>query len=140
METISLVAADGLAESDAIAIVRRLSRQGSEWQIEVAGILAGEASSVTPVALWHSDGCLAAWACSHVWREQQTLEQFTDTRFRNRGIATALSAFLRSAGVIAPASRLAVFSPHTARIATRLGFTDVWRYERSGGEWLPVEP
>lgn len=140
METISLVAADGLAESDAIAIVRRLTHAESEFQEEIAGILSGAASFSTPVALWHSDGCLAAWACSHVWREQQTLEQFTDTRFRNRGIATALSAFLRSAGVIAPASRLAVFSPHTARIATRLGFADVWRYESNGDDWLPVEP
>jgi hypothetical protein len=140
METISLVAADGLAESDAIAIVRRLTHAESEFQQEIAGILAGTASFSTPVALWHSDGCLAAWACSHVWREQQTLEQFTDWRYRHRGIATALAAFLRSAGIIAPASRLAVFSPHSYRIATRLGFSEVWRYERSGGEWLPVEP
>jgi hypothetical protein len=140
METISLVAADGLAESDAIAIVRRLSKQGSEFQLEIAGILNGEASSATPLALWHSDGCLAAWACSHLWREQQTLEHFTEKRFRNRGIATALSAFLRSAGVIAPSDRMAVFSPHSARIASRLGFADVWRYERNGADWLAVEP
>jgi GNAT superfamily N-acetyltransferase len=134
------VAADGLAESDAIAIVRRLTHAESEFQQEIASILAGTASFSTPVALWHSDGCLAAWACSHVWREHQTLEMFTDERFRGRGIATALSAFLRSAGVIAPASRLVVFSPQTAGIATRLGFHDVVRFESHGGEWLPVEP
>lgn len=140
MDSISLVAADGLAPSDAVAIVRRLSKSGSEFQLEIAGILDGDASSVTPIALWHSDGCLAAWACSHVWREQQTLEMYTDERYRHRGIATALTAFLRSAGVIDAASRLAVFSPHSARIAARLGFSDVWRYERSGADWLAVEP
>lgn len=140
MDSISIVAADGLTPSDALAIVKRLTHDDSEFQREIAAILDGDGSSATPIALCHSRGCLVGWACSHLWREQQTLEMFVDPLHRKRGIATALAAFLRSAGVIDPAARLAVFSAHTSRIAARLGFGDVWRYESSGDDWLPVEP
>lgn len=140
MDSISIVAADGLAPPDAVAIVRRLTRNDSAFQSEVAAILAGEGSSATPIALCHSRGCLVGWACSHVWRDQQTLEMFVDPLHRKRGIATALTACLQSAGVIDRAARLAVFAAHTSRIATRLGFADVWRYESSGDDWLVVEP
>jgi hypothetical protein len=136
MESISLVAADGLAEPDAVAIVRRLTRPGSEFQIEIAGILSGDASSVTPLALWHSRGCLAGWACSHRWREMQTLEMFTDPMFRGRGIASALAGFLLAAGMIDRTQPLAVFSETTQRIAERMLFRDVRRYQRSGADWV----
>ena len=55
-------------------------------------------------------------------------------------IATALSMFLRAAGIIEPAHALAVFSPHTHRIATRCGFGEVWLYERAGEDWVPASP
>lgn len=138
MDSITLVAADGLDPSDANAIARRLTRGGSEFQIEIASVLAGDTSSATPIALWHSEGCLAAWACSHRWRDMQTLEMFTDERFRGRGIACALSAALIAAGILDRGQPLAVFRETTQRIAERLGFADVRRYARAGNDWLPA--
>lgn len=138
MESITLVAADGLDPSDAVAITRRLTHRGSEFQIEISRVLSGETSSATPLALWHSEGCLAAWACSHVWRNLQTLEMFTDERFRGRGIAAALSAALMAAGIIDRTQPLAVFSETTERIAERLLFRDVQRYARNGADWVRV--
>jgi hypothetical protein len=140
METISLIAADGLAESDAVAIARRLTHSGSEFQIEILRVLNGEGSSATPIALWHSDGCLAAWACSHRWREMQTLEMFTDERFHGRGIASALSTFLMAAGILDRGQTLAVFSETTQRIAERMLFPDVRRFEWNGADWVRSQP
>lgn len=135
MDSIALVAADGLDPSDSVAITRRLTHQGSEWQIEISRVLSGESSSATPVALWHSEGCLAAWACSHVWRDLQTLEQFTDPRFRGRGIGFALSSFLIGCRILDRGAAVAVFSETTERIARRLSFADVQRYEWDGNDW-----
>lgn len=138
MESITLVAADGLEPSDANAIARRLTHAGSEFQLEISRVLSGETSSATPIALWHSEGCLAAWACSHRWRDMQTLEMFTDERFRGRGIASALSAALVAAGILDRSKTLAVFGGMTRSLALRLGFVDVHEYERDGADWVRV--
>lgn len=139
MNSISLTHVDALAPADAVAIVHRLTRSGSEFQREVATVADGGLSSATPIALWHTGGCLMGWAASHVWQGTQTLEQFVDERHRGCGIATALSAFLRAAGVLHHSRTLAVFSPQTQRIAGRCGFADVCLYQRSGEAWLPVD-
>jgi GNAT superfamily N-acetyltransferase len=140
MNSISLTHVDALAPADAVAIVHRLTKSGSEFQREVSLAADGASSSATPIALWHDGNCLMGWACSHVWRGSQTLEMFVDERHRKTGIATALSMFLRAAGIIEPAHALAVFSPHTHRIATRCGFCEVWLYERAGEDWQPASP
>jgi hypothetical protein len=137
MNHITIAALDGLEPGDCLAICYRLANQGSEWQREVRGVLEGKVSSCTPVALWHDDGALVGWACSHDWREMQTLEQFTDKRHRGRGIGTALAAALVGAGVIDPAQLMAVFSEQTKRIAERLRMQPI-RYERSGSDWVCV--
>lgn len=137
MASIILTTVDGLEPSDANAIYRRLTKSGSEFQIEVAQVLAGESSSDTPLAIWHEDGAVLGWACSHVWKGLQTLEIFTGERHRGRGIASALSAALIAAGVILPTKQVAVFSPSTARIARRLG-CDVDLWERRDGAWCRV--
>lgn len=133
MITISTV--DGLARRDGVAIVHRLTKIGSEFQREVTLVLAGNSSSPTPLALWHENGALLAWACSHEWRDMQTLEMFTDERHRGRGIAAALACTLTAAGVIDRGEPLAVFSPVTESIARRVGFVDVRRFEH---DWRPV--
>lgn len=135
MATIILTTVDGLEPQDANAIVRRLTKAGSEFQMEVSLVLSGEGSSDTPIALWHEDGAVLAWACSHRWQNHQTLEMFTGERHRNRGIASALSAMLIAGGVISPGEELAVFSPVTSGIARRLGCDDVSLYERRDGSW-----
>lgn len=138
MRSIILTTVDGLDPQDANAIFRRLTKPGSECQLEISQVIAGEGSSDTPIALWHEDGAVLGWVCSHEWKGQQTLEMFVGERHRGRGIATALSAALAAAGVIDTAQRVAVFSPVTADIARRLGCVSVDLYERQHGSWQLV--
>ena len=135
---ISVVALDAVEPRDLLAIRSRLCRPGSEWQAEVSAVLEGDASSITPVALCHRDGGLVGWSCSHVWREMQTLEQWVDERWRERGIASALSSALVAHGTLNRAKPLAVFSERTQSIACCLGFVDVLRYQHDGTDWVPV--
>jgi hypothetical protein len=138
MNQVTLTTIDGLDQRDMIAIRSRLSRPGSEFQIEVATVLEGEGSSCTPIAVWHCDGAMVGWACSHVWRAMQTLEQFVDDRYRNTGKGTALTAVLLGAGVIDIRKPLAVFSPATADIARKVGCAEVVLFQRAGSEWSEV--
>jgi hypothetical protein len=138
MNQITLTTVDGLDPRDMLAIRSRLTKPSSEFQLEVATVLEGDASSCTPIAVWHCDGSLIAWACSHVWRGMQTLEQYVEERYRNTGKATALTAFVLSAGVIDAGKPLAVFSPFTADIARKLGVADVVLFERRGEDWVEV--
>jgi hypothetical protein len=138
MNQITLTTVDGLDPRDMLAIRSRLTKPSSEFQLEVATVLEGEASSCTPLAVWHADGAMIAWACSHVWRGMQTLEQYVEERYRNTGKATALTAFVLSAGVIDAGKPLAVFSPFTADIARKLGVADVVLFERRGEDWVEV--
>jgi hypothetical protein len=138
MNQVTLTTIDGLEPRDMLAIRSRLTKEGSEFQAEVTEVLAGESSSCTPVAVWHADGAMLAWACSHVWRGMQTLEQYVEERYRQTGKATALTAFLLSADVIDARKPLAVFSPSTAGIASKLGCADVVLFERRGSEWVEV--
>lgn len=138
MNQVTLTTIDGLDPRDMLAIRSRLTKPGSEFQVEVATVLEGEASSCTPVAVWHSDGAMLAWACSHVWRGMQTLEQYVEERYRNTGKATALTSFLLSCGVISLDKPLAVFSPFTADIARKLGCVEVVLFERRGADWAEV--
>lgn len=135
MATIILTTVDGLEPPDALAICYRLTKPGSEFNLEVRQVVDGAGSSDTPIALWHEDGALLAWACSHVWQNTQTLEMYTGERHRSRGIATALSSMLIAGGVIESSENVAVFSPVTADIARRLGCVDVSLYERRDGAW-----
>ena len=138
MNQITLTTIDGLDPRDMLAITTRLTKPESEFQGEVAGVLVGESSSCTPVAVWHSDGAMLAWACSHVWRGMQTLEQYVEERYRHTGKATALTSFLLAAGVIDSRKVLAVFSPFTADIARKLNVAEVVLFERRGEEWAEV--
>ena len=135
MNQLLITTVDGLEPADAVAVARRLTKPGSEFQLEVLRVLSGELSSATPIALWNRDGALIGWACSHVWREQQTLEMFVDERHRGRGVASTLASMLAAAGEIDATEPIAVFSETTQRIAERLGMKAV-RYARSGTDWV----
>lgn len=138
MNQITLTTVDGLDPRDMLAIRSRLTKPGSEFQLEVASVLEGEGSSCTPLAVWHSDGAMLGWACSHVWRNMQTLEQFVDERHRRNGIGTALSSMLVASGIIDAGKVLAVFSATTADIARRLGVSEVVLFQRNGSDWAEV--
>lgn len=135
---ISIISLDAVEPRDLLAIRSRLCRPGSEWQSEVSAVLEGDASSITPVALCHRDGGLVGWCCCHVWREMQTLEQWVDDRWRERGIASAMSQTLIAHGTLDRSKPLAVFSERTQAIARRLGFDDVRRYQHDGADWVPA--
>ena len=138
MNTISLTSVDGLAPRDALAIIHRLTRDGSEFQLEVASMLEGVSSSSTPLAIWELDGACIGWAASHIWREMQTLELFVDPRHRGHGRGSILAGVLVSSGRIDKGRAVAVFSPSTTSIAERLGCRQVVEYSREGAEWVTV--
>ena len=138
MNQITLTTVDGLDPRDMLAIRSRLTKPSSEFQLEVATVLEGEASSCTPIAVWHCDGSLIAWACSHVWRGMQTLEQFVEERYRNTGKGRTLASFALSSGMIDADKPLAVFSTTTADICRKLNVTDVVLFERRGTDWVEV--
>jgi hypothetical protein len=138
MNQITLTTVDGLDPRDMLAIRSRLTKPSSEFQLEVATVLEGEASSCTPIAVWHCDGSLIAWACSHVWRGMQTLEQYVEERYRNTGKGRTLASFMLSVPVIDPNKPLAVFSTTTADICRKLNVTDVVLFERRGTDWVEV--
>ena len=138
MNTISLTSVDGLAPRDALAIIHRLTRDGSEFQAEVASMLEGVSSSSTPLAIWELDGACIGWAASHIWRELQTLELFVDPRHRGHGRGSILAGVLVSSGRIDKGRAVAVFSPSTTSIAERLGCRQVVEYSREGDEWVTV--
>jgi len=135
---ISVLTVDGLDPRDMLAIRSRLTRPGSEFQLEVAAVLEGEASSCTPIAVAHVDGALIGWACSHIWQDMQTLEQYVDGRHRRKLVALSLSSALVSRGILDRTKPVAVFSPATALIAGKLGMLAVHEYERRGTEWVRV--
>ncbi len=136
MNQITVTTVDGLPPEDCLAIGYRLTKPASDFQREVMGVLDGSASSATPIAVWHHDGAVVAWACSHIWQGSQTLEMFTDERHRGRGIASALSAALLAAGVLERGRIVQVFSETTQMIACRMRFAEVHRYERRGSDWV----
>jgi hypothetical protein len=135
---ISVVSVDGLEPRDLFAIRSRLTKQDSEFQREVSGVLEGESSSCTPIAVCHVDGAMVGWACSHRWRDTQTLEMFVDERYRSSCVALALSAALVVHGTIDRNKSLAVFAPAAAVIARRIGAIDVHEYQHSGDDWAKI--
>jgi hypothetical protein len=135
---INVVSVDGLEPRDLFAIRSRLTHPNSEFHQEVSGVLDGESSSCTPIAVCHIDGALVGWACSHVWRDMTTLEMFVDPRYRVSCVALALSASLVIHGTIDRNKTLAVFAPATAAIARKLGVLNVVEYQLSGTDWVKV--
>ena len=138
MNVLTLATVDGLDPRDMVAIIHRLTNKGSEFHLEVKAVLEGNGSSSTPIAVWHCDGALVGWSCSHVWRERQTLEQYVDERHRKSGKGTALSAVLTASGTIDVTKPLAVFSPVTALIARKLGALMVEEYDLVNDEWTKI--
>lgn len=115
-------------------IVMRLTKPSSEFSEEVS---AGD--SDTPVAVVEvHEGFVIAWAASHIWNGMQTLEGFTGTAFRRKGLARLAAAMLFAAQKISKSEPLAVFSGECVKIAASLGSTDIRLYRRSGNDWQLV--
>lgn len=121
-----------LSDTDARAIVTRLTRPGSEFQQEVSN----RDGSRTPIVLVR-DGSwrIVSWAATHQWRGQQTLEGFTMDAYRRRGCQRAAAALLLASGAISTDRPVAIFSPLLINISHSLGFSTVRLYEFRDGDW-----
>ena len=121
-----------LSAMDARYIVRRLTKDGSEFRAEVT-----EKTSSTPIAIVRTqEATISAWVATHHWQGMQTLEGFTHERLRRRGMATVGASMLIAAGLVDPSETVAVFAPEFVTIATRAGCRDVRLYERRGSEGI----
>jgi len=121
-----------LSDTDAKAIVTRLTKPGSEFQQEVSN----RDGSRTPIVLVR-DGSwrIVSWAATHQWRGQQTLEGFTMDVYRRRGCQRAAASLLMASGAIRPDDPIAIFSPLMLDIARSLRFSEVRLYEMRDGDW-----
>lgn len=121
-----------LFPSEAWEIVSCLTRTGSEFQQEVE-----RRDTSTPVSLVLDEtGTVIAWAATHEWRGQQTLEGFTRPGFRQRGLMRLAAAMLVADGLLDTSRPVAVFSPACVSIATAVGLRRVRLYERRGEDWI----
>jgi len=111
---------------------KRLCRDGSEMQQEL-----GTASS-TPLAVVYVQHRPAAWAATRLWRGLQTLEGFTEGRFRRRGLQRFAATGLIAAGHLDTRQAVAVFSPDCVGLTRSLGFVEVKLFRRSDGDWIEV--
>lgn len=125
------------------AQLARLCNHGSEMQ-ELFRNVANQ-QSLPPAAyslhiaiafVLDEDGSLEpwGWAALTMWDGKLCLQQFVAPEKRERKLATALtSALFLDRGC---PETLCVFSPASARIATRLGVVDVRLYKRVADGWL----
>ena len=111
---------------------KKLCRDGSEMQQEFG------TGSGTPVAVVYVQYRPAAWAATHVWREMQTLEGFTDERQRRRGLQRFAATGLIAAGHLDIRQPVAVFSPDCVGLTRSLGFVEVKLFRRADSDWIEV--
>ena len=111
---------------------KRLCRDGSEMQQEF-GVGSG-----TPVAIVYVQFRPAAWACSHAWRGMQTLEGFTDEKYRRRGLQRFAVTGLIAAGHLDTRQAVAVFSPDCVGLTRSLGFVEVKLFRRTDSDWIEI--
>lgn len=128
METITTRVKD-LAELDAKAISAGLTWAGSDFQVE----MMNRENSETPIAIVR-DGPerVVAWAATHNWQNNQTLEAFTSPAYRRRGLARVAALMLRAEGSLDVLRPVAVFSPECLPLAASLGFGEVRLFARCG--------
>lgn len=109
-----------------------LCRPGSEMQREFTdgtNTFVAVVCSLYPVA----------WACSHVWRDIQTLEGYTNPHYRRRGLQRFAATGLIAAGHLDIRQPVAVFSPDCVGLTRSLGFVDVKLFRRTGSnDWIEV--
>jgi len=110
-----------------------LCNSGSEMQREFR-----EGAASTPLAVVADEIAPVAWAAKHEWRGYQTLEGFTDPRYRRRGLQRWAASGLIVAGHLDIARPVAVFAPACVELTRSLGFVESVLFERSGGDWVRV--
>ncbi len=126
---LELLSVAELGPKTAAYIAENLCRPGSDMQYEFR-----QAITDTPVVVAITDRPIA-WVASHEWRGMQTLEAFTATEWRRRGLARAGAMLMLATWNLDRREPVAVFSPDCVPLAKGLGFVQVCQYQRSGDDW-----
>jgi hypothetical protein len=122
-----------LTPYEAWEIVSSLTKPNSEFQREVRD----SEKSGTPIALvFDGSWKIIAWAATHNWQGQQTLEGFTHPSHRSRGLMRMAASMLVADGAIDTLLPLAVFSPACISVANSIGCRRVRLYELRDGRWV----
>lgn len=122
-----------LTPYEAWEIVSSLTKPGSDFQNEVKN----REGSTTPIAMVFDESwTIVSWAATHFWNGQQTLEGFTRSDFRNRGVMRAAASLLVADGLVDTSAPIAVFSPACISVASSVGCRRVRLYELRDGQWL----
>jgi hypothetical protein len=114
-----------------------LCRFDSEMQREFDGRTDCGAST-TPVAVVYLGDAPTAWAATHRWREMQTLEGYTHSLHRRRGLQRFAATGLIAAGHLDIRQPVAVFSPDCVGLTRSLGFVEVKLFRRADSDWIEV--
>lgn len=150
--SISTTRSSELPLSAAEQIHSKLTKPGSEMHAqmgEVVRCLRGE----KPLDLagdWPMSICLwtdpytdilhcIGWVSVTEWDRCLALQGFVDPEYRQKGLATALTAALLVDGVIHQQVPTAVFSDEFAQITRGLGFSLVYRYRQTDDGWIKSE-
>lgn len=150
--TISTTRSTNLSLPVAEAIHSRLTRERSDTRLALERLLPslrGEAP-LDSAPDWPMSVCLWAdpytdmlhcvgWVSVTEWDRCLAVQGFVDPEFREKGLATALTAALLVDGVIHPEIPIAVFADPFVRIAWRLRFQDIRRYRQTDDGWLRSE-
>lgn len=125
-----------LGVSERRRIADHLTKSGSVFQ----QALASGSPLKGDIATLHLGGDIFAWARSDEWEGKRTLEAFTASEMRKRGMATACAAALVASGCFRRLNfKIAVFQPSMASLARRLGL-DCQLYDRKpDGSWRAVQ-
>lgn len=110
-------------------LAAHLCHAGSECQQELY-----LRQSDTPIVVVTA-GKPLAWVASHEWQGLQTLEGFTDTEWRRRGLARVGAGLLMSVSYLVRTEPVAVFAPSCVALARQLGFSETYHYTRTPRGW-----
>lgn len=114
-------------------IADHLTLPDSEFQRK---LLLGEPVGTIAICLDHGE--IVGWARTEPWNSMPTLEAFTASSYRRRGIATLCAAGLVAEGVYDDAPVVAVFRESMAQLAESLVIVAKQFARQPDGTWEPA--
>jgi hypothetical protein len=122
-----------LTDHESTEILIGLTNPGSEFQQEVRN----RHGSQTPIALVVDEADrVVAWVATHEWGGFQTLEGFTRTGSRRRGLAKLAASLLEAVEAIDADRDTAVFAPEFIGVAKAVGIKRIRLFGRNGKDWV----
>ena len=133
-----LTLAELVGAADLALFVRnKLTNPGSEFQTRLTNLLFSEGVAEGHISLVLDQSEVVGWARTDRWTTYDTLEAFVAPDYRGRGIASFAAAGLRSSVMHSGSIAVAVFHPHMALVAQRVGLLPVL-FEGGNGRWTPA--